>query len=149
MEHLRMRASRRKAILAIGTLALLLVVAFLLFRARADFKAIDAMAECSESDAGRTASPSKAYVATVFVRNCGATTGYVTHVNLRGAGDAFIPDGHGVIRAGEVISMDGNPRVALNWTDDADLEVVVFSRDRRSPINNSGLWNSVHVRVKE
>jgi hypothetical protein len=144
-----MRASGRKVIIAVSALALLLVVAFLLFRMRADFKAIDAMAECSESDAGRAASPGKAYVATVFVRNCGATTGYITHVNLRGAGDAFVPDGHGVIRAGEVVSMDGNPRVALNWTGDADLEVEVLSRDRRSPISHSGLWNSVHVRVKE
>lgn len=144
-----MRAPGRKAIVAISVLVLLLVVAFLLLRARADFKAIDAMAECSESDTGRAVSPGKAYVATVFVRNCGATTGYVTHVNLRGASDAFVPDSHGVIRAGEVISMDGNPRVALNWTGDTDLEVVVLSRVRRSTINNSGLWNSVHVHVKE
>ena len=144
-----MRASGRKAIVAISVFVLLLVVALLLLHVRADFKAIDAMAECSESDAGRAASPGKAYVATVFVRNCGATTGYVTHVNLRGAADAFVPDAHGVIRGGEVVAMDGNPRVALNWAGDADLEVEVFSRDQRSPINNSGLWNSVHVRVKE
>jgi len=149
MEHLGMKASGRKAIVAVSMLALLLVAAFLLFRMRADFKAIDAMTECSESDAGRVASPGKAYVATVFIRNCGATTGYVTPVNLRGAGDAFVPDSHGVIRGGEVVSMDGNPRVALNWTGDADLEVEVFSGDQRKPISNSGLRNSVHIRVKE
>ena len=144
-----MRVSGHKAIAAISALVLMLVVAFLLFRVRADFNAMDAMIECSETDAGQAMSPDKAYVATVFVRNCGATTGYVTHVNLRGAGDAFVPDSHGVIRAGEVVSVGGNPRVALNWTDDADLEVEVLSRDNRSLISNSGLWNSVHVRVKE
>jgi hypothetical protein len=149
MERSRMGESGRKTIVAICALVLLLGVTLLVFRMRADFMAIDAMTECSESDVVRVASPGKAYVATVFVRNCGATTGYVTHINLRGTGDAFVPDSHGVIKSGEVVSMDGNPHITLNWRGDEDLEVKVLSGDRRDSINNSGIWNSVHVHVKE
>jgi hypothetical protein len=94
------KASRsRIAMLAIGG-QLLVFTLYIVLRAMADFRATAPFASCGESNESEIASPSKAYVAMVFVRNCGATTGYVTHVNLRTATDIFRSGDSGVIHGG-------------------------------------------------
>jgi hypothetical protein len=59
-------------------------------------------------------------MATVFERNCGATTDYVTAVSIREAGTAFSGD-----RWGDVFRIKGLPRVSVSW---AGPRVLVIKR---------------------
>jgi hypothetical protein len=128
---------------------LLLALAFFLHRMLADVKGMDVMSECSESEVATNASPGGEYVASVFVRNCGATTAYMTHVNIRRAKDRLFTEEYGAIKDGEVASMAGTPQVSLNWAHDTDLEIEVVSPGPNSSITTSEQWKSVHVRMKE
>jgi hypothetical protein len=57
-------------------------------------------------------SPGKAYKAVVFQRDCGATTGFTTHVSILKA-SATLPN-----LAGNVVALNGHPdstKVSINW----------------------------------
>lgn len=73
--------------------------------------------------------------AVVFVRNCGATTAYATHVGLVGHVDAMPRKGdvvvvldanHGAAPAGR----GGGPEVRVRWIDANHLEVAHHPRAR-------------------
>jgi hypothetical protein len=58
---------------------------------------------CGSDEIGRTASPGGQYVATVFVRNCGATTDFNTNI-------AIVATGESVPKHGNTSSRKGAPR---------------------------------------
>jgi hypothetical protein len=51
----------------------------------------------------------------VFVRNCGATTSFGTHVNLRESSRPFSSTAHGTVEEGEVFTREGEGWVKLVW----------------------------------
>jgi len=62
---------------------------------------------CGEELANEQMSPDRRYVAASFVRNCGATTDFVTHVNFRPVAAKFSPDFFGgTIDEGEIAGID-------------------------------------------
>lgn len=83
--------------------------------------------ECHDTLIAEAANRRAAVVATAYVRDCGATTRSVTHVNLRPLGKAFDGDGFPII-----FLYDGETRVALHWVEDRRL-VVQYSQKGRSP----------------
>jgi hypothetical protein len=80
---------------------------------------------CADTVKSEVPSPNGRYIATAFVRDCGATTGYVTMVSLRKTRTLF-----GYPKPTRVLSVDGQPDVALVWG----------SRDTLSVTYEGGVW---------
>jgi hypothetical protein len=78
---------------------------------------------CGEEEGIQTYSPDGKHLAQVFIRSCGATTGWLTHVNLRSRWGYFNPRWEGIIRQDEVFSISCWSRVNLVWKDNANLEI--------------------------
>ena len=76
---------------------------------------IDITGPCAETLACSLRSPDGAYVASVFTRDCGATTAYVTHVNLRESDRSFGVDWKGVIADGCVLVRNQEAPIVLLW----------------------------------
>ena len=108
------------------------------------FQAMDSMSSCEELNQGQILSPDRRYIATVFVRGCGATTGYVTHVNLRKATDVFMADRGGVITGGEVVTTEGVALVKPRWVQNTELEVRLRG-EAPLAVNVATMWNDVAI----
>lgn len=65
---------------------------------------------CADDVVTRVASPDGRLVATYYVRNCGATTDYVSTVNLRSTKAKFRAD------EGVVFTAKGEHRIGIEWT---------------------------------
>jgi hypothetical protein len=81
---------------------------------------------CGEDVIRELRSPDGHYVAVSMERNCGATTGYVEHVNLRAASKRFSSDFFdGTVKDGEVLvferSGDNTPR--FTWSGNKTLKI--------------------------
>lgn len=95
---------------------------------------------CGNQQTGSWASPDATRRVVVFRRDCGATTGFSTHVSLLGVGDPLPPGGGNVFvadsdhgRAPE--GACGGPVVAVEWMSNQALtirhhpEVRVFKKE--------------------
>lgn len=71
---------------------------------------------------GEVKSPDGKYVAAAFERDCGATTGYVYHVNLRDEQGRFSPNLEGTIKDGEVLTT-GQGKLRMVWKDESTLQI--------------------------
>lgn len=129
----------------VGVLAICLA----LFACGDNFRGMDAMSSCGESSKRQVASSSGEYVATLFERNCGATTGYVTHVNLRLASDTYRPDEHGSITDGQVLGAKGTPSIEMHWTDGTELILKISPEDRGSVISTQETWKKAHIKIEQ
>ena len=147
MTDVPMKLSRSGTAFTLVTLAILVLGGVLARRIWTGLRSMDSLSSCSESSESQIAGPNKKYTAEVFVRNCGATTGYVTHINLRDAGEAFVADQNGVISTGEVVSLEGNPRVHVTWVQESLLDVQVSSDRSLRDVNRSEAWRSVRIQV--
>ena len=99
---------------------------------------------CSEDKLAETPSPSAKYVGVVYRRGCGATSGFLYHVNLRTSDDSFSADMRGVIEDGQVfLTREG--KVTINWKDENSLEIVCNGcpTDREPTMLSS--WKDVMV----
>ena len=99
---------------------------------------------CGEDKLSEVISPNGAYVSTVFRRSCGATTGFLYHVNLRTSKDSFSADTRGVIESGQIfLTREG--KITLTWRDDKTLQVSCDTcpKDRKPAMANS--WNEVSI----
>ncbi len=75
---------------------------------------------CGEDKLAVISSPGNKYVATVFRRGCGATTGFLYHVNIRSSASSFSSDHRGVIEDGQVfLTREGKIKIA--WKDEKTL----------------------------
>lgn len=70
---------------------------------------------CGEQSIAETSSPDGRITAASFKGDCGATTGYSTHVNLRSSSVPFTADSDGRITEGEVIRIRGEAWLKLSW----------------------------------
>lgn len=78
---------------------------------------------CGEDDGMQSYSPDGKHLARVFVRSCGATTGWQTHVNLRSRWSYFNPSWEGIVRQDEVFSISCWKKLNLVWKDEGNLEI--------------------------
>jgi hypothetical protein len=72
---------------------------------------------CGDDIKGEVFSPDGKYVATVYIRDCGATTSDNTTVNIRETNEKF--DGG----EGRVMSVEGEFPVAITWPDSSTLQI--------------------------
>lgn len=92
---------------------------------------------CGEETAAEVASPDGAYVAATMVRNCGATTSYVDHVNLRAAKATFYPAFFGgTITTDELVALD---------TKRGHIGKIEWVGPRRLSIDISGVAPDIHT----
>jgi hypothetical protein len=119
------RSNRIILALAVTLLIAALVVgAAALRRANDLLEALPSLAGgCGEDLHASALSPDKKYVVAVFLRNCGATTPIVTHVNLRETSHPFSSTLHGTIDEGEVFVRRGEGSVKLVWKDASHLVI--------------------------
>ena len=109
---------------------------------------------CDEELVSESTSPSKQTVAKAFVRNCGATTGYITHVNLKSTWSYFNTTWVGTIRQGEVFGNACEQDVRLVWVEESNLEIEYVrcpAADGREnlpdPMYNE--WKGVNITYRE
>jgi hypothetical protein len=101
---------------------------------------------CGEEVVQELRSPDGRYVAISMERNCGATTGYVEHVNLRAANKKLSSDFfNGTIRDGEVFVFeqrggDTSPRFA--WSSNQTLKIENTCDERTW---KSDVWRDVSI----
>jgi hypothetical protein len=115
--------------------AMILLLAALLF---------DGCGACGEDKLDETTSPGNRYVATVFRRGCGATTGFLYHVNIRHSNGSFSADSRGAIEDGQIfLTREG--KISVSWKDDKSLQVTCDGcpKDREPTIETS--WNDVSI----
>lgn len=94
--------------------------------------------ECVDKAQKEVPSPNGIYIATIFERDCGATTDFAAHVNLRPNREHF--DGQ---KFSSVLILRGRPQIALEWKDDTHL-AIRYSESQQA-FRKSATWNQVHI----
>lgn len=99
---------------------------------------------CGEDKLAETSSPDNKYVATVFRRGCGATTGFLFHVNIRDSNGSFSADHRGAIEDGQIfLTREG--KIDINWKGNKNLQISCTGcpKDRKPTMESS--WNDVSI----
>jgi hypothetical protein len=109
---------------------------------------------CDEDLVSESTSPGNQTVAKVFIRNCGATTGYLTHVNLKSTWSYFNTAWVGTISQGEVFGNGCERDVRLVWIDESNLEITyvrcpTIEGEEHLPYSKHGEWNGVTITYQE
>ncbi len=109
---------------------------------------------CSEENKGQSYSPDGSYLARVYERNCGATTGFLTHVNLRRKWSYFNTVWAGTIKHGQVFSIDCRADINLVWKGNNELEIQYRPRAKRGDDKSLILlrlenWEDIKIRYVE
>jgi hypothetical protein len=101
---------------------------------------------CGEETIRELPSPDGHYIAVALERNCGATTSYVDHVNVRSANRKLSPDFFdGTIKDGEVFTFDRGDRAdspCFYWSDNRTLKIENSCDERTS---KSDSWRDVKI----
>jgi len=98
---------------------------------------------CGEEVQKEITSPDGRYVAVLMSRNCGATTPFVAHINLRRANSQFRPDFFsGTITDGEIWGSSNYSGDRFCWSGSNRLEIG-YPRDSASRPPNS--WQGVMI----
>jgi hypothetical protein len=97
--------------------------------------------ECENVPAREQASPDGQYVATVVERNCGATSDYLTAINVRSQADPFEGDS-----ADDVFMMWGLPPLEISWSGARQLLVGVPTlRGKEKIYIREASWRDVTI----
>ena len=101
---------------------------------------------CGEELIREQHSPDGRYVAVLMERNCGATTRYVEHINLRRA-DRKFPSGFldGTIKDGEIFTLenrDGGGSVEFEWV---GTTLKIHHPADKGVFKKETTWNDVDV----
>jgi hypothetical protein len=124
-----------------------LVLSMALVACGDNIRGMDTISSCSESSERQVASPRGDYVATLYQRNCGATTGFVTHINLRFASEANLTQANGTISQGQILVAKGTPLIKLRWIDDTSLVLQVDPKDRPNIVSIQESWKSIRIKL--
>ena len=84
---------------------------------------LSACIECGNEELSRVPSPSGARDAVLFSRNCGATTGFNTQLQI-------VPSGQEPVGASPLFALDGTVSVTLRWQNETSLTVSGVDRSR-------------------
>ena len=87
---------------------------------------------CANTPKAEVASPDGRYVATAFIRDCGATTGFSPQVYLRPAGES-------VGKIGNVFVGDQSDKIEIAWVSSTQLVVYCDCRVVRQETNYHGV----------
>jgi hypothetical protein len=127
---------RRFLLVALGAIAVLVVAVALFFH-------FDPL--CGEETALEQASPDGRYVAAWMIRNCGATTSYVHHVNLRLRTSTLHTDFRsGTITDGEILTVpEKSGRVRFCWSGSRRLNIE--RPDPEPGLRQLSNWQDVEI----
>jgi hypothetical protein len=101
---------------------------------------------CGEDVISEETSPDGRYIAVLFERNCGATTPYVDHINLRLATMKFNTEFFdGTITSGEVftVARRNEGRVRFGWSGPRHLEIE--SPESEGNYHHQSDWRDVRI----
>ncbi len=109
---------------------------------------------CGEESTVGAYSPDGSYLARVYVRNCGATTGYLTHVNLRSKWSYFNNTWVGTVVQDQVFANACWSKIDLVWKDDSNLEIsyiVCPATEHRKDhvIMKAEKWHGINITYLE
>lgn len=85
-------------------------------------------------------SPDGQYVATVFERNCGATTPFVRVVSLRHTGSEFMPEKND----DWVFTIHGRSSIDLSWIESTELRIF-YSATGDNPTQRAK-WGKIDIK---
>jgi hypothetical protein len=94
---------------------------------------------CGNEVLEEAASPSGAYRATTFERNCGATTPFVRIVSIRLSTKDFDPEE----TEDWVFTIDGQPTIQVAWKSDKEL-TITHSGSGSAPMRSAS-WKDVKI----
>jgi hypothetical protein len=99
---------------------------------------------CGERQLTQSESPDGKYIATFFERDCGATSGYVRHVNLKERGSWVLPSLEGYQEEGQVFVGDGR-KVDLIWNGNKALLIKCEECSADSRVYLQSSWRDVSI----
>ena len=100
---------------------------------------------CDEHFKIDSQSPEQYLVATMYVRDCGAFSETVSHVNLREKGEKLSPDARGLISTGEVFAAQGNHTIYLIWKDERHLSIECVGCGAKQVLKKEASWKEVQI----
>jgi hypothetical protein len=100
---------------------------------------------CGETIKMEVSSPSATEVASVIERDCGATTDFVTHVNLRHSDKRLAVDGKGTITQGEVFTFSGRAALELQWQSDTKFQIACDGCPEKYIFKRDQVWNGIEL----
>ena len=96
------------------------------------FACLNIAGDCGNEITHEARSPDRRWVATSYIQNCGATTGYFTHVVLRDASQPFRGfRGVGARDQGLVYVEERTPELDLSWQGPKQLAIHVTGEGGR------------------
>jgi hypothetical protein len=108
---------------------------------------------CADVNKGEAYSANDKYLARIYERNCGATTGFLTHVNLRSKWDYFNTVWVGTITQGQVFSIGCDTEVKLRWKNDSNLEIqyrpCARTDESHKVLLRDEVWNNITINYVE
>lgn len=103
---------------------------------------------CEEEILQQSVSPDRKSLSVVFQRNCGATTAYVTHVNIRSLNKDFVRD-NGVILEGQVLLSRSRVRVTTDWLSSSELRIRCEGCQKNELPRSTQEWRGIKVNYSD
>lgn len=97
---------------------------------------------CSNMITGEAVSPDNKYTATIFERNCGATTPFVQVVSLRLTKSKFNPESY----SDWVFTIHGQTAVKVDWKDTSKL-IISYAGTGDQPTKRES-WQEISIFYK-
>ncbi len=103
--------------------------------------------DCGNNVQREVRSPDGAYIATVYERSCGATTGFSTQVHLRPSHAPFEaePTAAGAEKDGIVFIVSGQGPVAAAWSDSTHVMIESGANPRERISRQEARWHDITI----
>jgi hypothetical protein len=95
------------------------------------------LGNCVDNIKYESVSPDRRFVATVFERSCGATTGFSTQVNIRESSQSFDSKSKG-----SILVTGGRNAIYLSWIDKSHLSVSLLNVEI---FKKEEMWNGISI----
>lgn len=115
----------------------LIPILFIIFSSTGCFQSFD----CGEEIEKEISSPDGKYTATLFERNCGATTSFIPHINLRESNKKFKEDNLNRVEEGYIKTPGTIENLTINWENNKTLKIKCPTCDSFKSAN----WNDVNI----
>lgn len=96
---------------------------------------------CGNEIINEAAAPDNKHIATVFERNCGATTDYSRIVAVRAVDQQFMPDNADQY----VLTVSGRYPISISWTDSTQLQIAMSVPAKNVFVRRES-WDGVRIK---
>lgn len=94
---------------------------------------------CSNKIIGEYPSPNKQYIATVFERDCGATTSYIQAINIRESNKEFNSEDY----ENWIFTGTGQPQINILWNDNNKMKIFFVGSVKTSTKREQ--WKNIQI----